>query len=334
MIKIAEFFEFGPAAETIQLGSAPDFNEPEGDQVIIDMLVMSINPADLLTIEGNYGIRPKLPNTPGAEGVGRVAEIGPDVRNLKVGDIVLPLGGGSWRERVRCRETMAIKLPDDIDLRQAAMIKANPATAEVMLSSLVDLKEGDWVIQNASNSAVGRYVLKMAKHKKLKVAAIVRRKNLVEMMKEDGADCVLVADAQTHVKEMVQKLDAVCKENRPKLALDAIGGYASNQLAACLADSGKIYNYGLLSGKPCEVDPFHLVFRAIELRGFWLADWFKTATPSDIADMYGRLIPMVLNGEISGAVEAVYPLEEIKTAVAHAAKGGRSGKILLTTNRD
>lgn len=334
MITIAEFYEFGPAADAIQLGSVPDFGQPEGDQVIVDMLVMSINPADLLTIEGDYGIRPKLPNTPGAEGVGKVADIGPDVRNLKVGDIVLPLGGGSWREQVRCRETMAIKLPDGIDLQQAAMIKANPATAEVMLSSLVDLNEGDWVIQNASNSAVGRFVIKMAKSRKLNVAAIVRRKSLVDMLKADGADCVLVADAQTHTEDMVRKLDAACHGNRPKLALDAIGGYASNQLAACLADGGKIYNYGLLSGKPCEVDPYHLVFRAIELRGFWLADWFKTATPADIAEMYGRLIPMVQSGEISGAVEAVYPLQEVKTAVAHAAKGGRSGKILLTTQKE
>jgi NADPH:quinone reductase-like Zn-dependent oxidoreductase len=37
----------------------------------------------------------------------------------------------------------------------------------------------------------------------------------------------------------------------------------------------------------------------------------------------------VADGTLAVEVEAVYPLRKIKEAVAHAARGGRSGKILI-----
>lgn len=330
MVKIAQFRNFGPATEAIELVERPDLPHPDGDQLLVKMLVMSINPADILTIEGDYGIKPKLPNIPGAEGVGRIIEIGQTVKHLAVGDLVLPLGGGAWRENMMCRENTVIPLPEGIDIDQAAMIKANPATAEVMLTSMVALEKGDWIIQNASNSAVGRFVIKLAKRKNLNVIAIVRRDNVVEMLKADGADVIIVADEKTDPGKLSMEMRQHTGGALPKLALDAVGGYASNQLAKCLADGGHIVNYGLLSGEPCEVDPFDLVFRRIELKGFWLADWFKTATRDDILSMYGALIPLVTEGLISGAIEAKYSLDNVKQAVAHAARPHRSGKILLT----
>lgn len=333
MVKIAQFQEFGSAAEAMEVVEKPDLPCPEGDQLVIKMLVMSINPADILTIEGDYGIKPKLPNTPGAEGVGRVTEIGPDVMGLAIGDLVLPLGGGAWREKMMCRESTVISLPEGIEADQAAMIKANPATAEIMLTSLVALEEGDWVIQNASNSAVGRFVVKLAKRKNLNVIALVRRDSVVDKLKADGADVVMVADQQTDPGKLSEEMRLLTGGALPKLALDAVGGYASNQLAKCLADGGHVVNYGLLSGEPCQIDPFDLVFRRIELKGFWLADWFKTATRDDILSMYGVLIPLVAEGLISGAIEAKYPLDDVKQAIAHAAKPHRSGKILLTEPR-
>lgn len=330
MVKVAQFENFGPAAEVIHVVDVPDLPNPDGDQIIVEMLVMSINPADILTIEGEYGIKPKLPNTPGAEGVGRVEKIGLSVQRLKIGDLVLPLGGGAWREKIICRENTVIPIPSDIDIDQAAMIKANPATAEVMLTSLVTLEAGDWVIQNASNSAVGRFVIMMAKLKKLNIIAVVRRPDVVEMLKNDGADVVLVANEDTDPEKMVAELKIATGGNLPKLALDAIGGNASNLLAKCLEDGGQVVNYGLLSGQPCTIDPFDLVFRRIVLKGFWLADWFKTATDKDIQSMYGNLIPLIQEGVISGAIEAKYRLDDVQQAVAHAAKPHRAGKILLT----
>ena len=208
------------------------------------------------------------------------------------------------------------------------MIKANPATAEAMLA-LVDLKPGDWVIQNAANSAVGRFVILAAKQKGYKVAAIVRRPDVVKQLQDDGADVVLVADDATSLDDLLKELATVAGDDRPRLAFDAIGGYATNQLAACMAQGGLIANYGLLSGKPCEVDANHLVFRRLTLRGFWLADWFADTSPDQVQQTYRALTSLIREGRISANIEAKYPLSEIKAALAHAAKPGRNGKVLL-----
>ena len=47
-------------------------------------------------------------------------------------------------------------------------MRTNPGTAFRMLKDFVDLQEGDMVIQNGANSAVGRAVIEIAKVLKLK----------------------------------------------------------------------------------------------------------------------------------------------------------------------
>lgn len=133
-MKVIQFSSFGPAPEVVECVEMPNLAKAEGDNVTVEMLAMPINPADILTIEGEYGVKPPLPYIPGAEGVGRVVETGDAVKNVAVGDLVMPMGRGSWREQVQCPEAQVVALPQDMDIEQAAMIKVNPATAEVMLS--------------------------------------------------------------------------------------------------------------------------------------------------------------------------------------------------------
>jgi len=91
-----------------------------------------------------------------------------------------------------------------------------------------------------------------------------------------------------------------------------------------------VVNYGLLSGEPCTIDGRETVFRNVSLRGFWLRRWFMVTPPGEIAALYRRLAGRIADGTVKVEVEAVYPILQIKQAVAHAARGGRSGKILMT----
>ena len=71
------------------------------------------------------------------------------------------------------------------------MLKVNPATAKFILDRYVDLKPGDWVVQNAGNSAVGRYLIQLAKAKGVHSINIVRREGLEQELTEIGADLVI-----------------------------------------------------------------------------------------------------------------------------------------------
>lgn len=315
----------GEGIDAIRAADRPEPPAPGPKDVALDMLAATINPADLLTLEGRYGVCPPPPFVPGAEGVARVRAVGEAVEGLAPGDLVLPFAGSCWVERMTTRAAAVVKLPADIDLDQAAMLKANPATALAMLSDIVTLAPGDWVAQNAANSAVGVNVVKIAKALGLRTLNIVRREAAAERLRALGADRVVVHDGDAPAPE-------IADDARPRLAFDAIGGAATNTLAALMAEGGTIANYGLLSGRPCEVDPHHLVFRDVALRGFWLAKWFREVPPETVAARYAQLARWLEEGVAGAPVLARYPLREVRAAVAHAAREGRDGKILLLTD--
>ena len=82
----------------------------------------------------------------------------------------------NWAQRRRIGATDAIPLPDGIDLKQAAMLRINPATALCLLEDHVALKPGDWVIQDVANSAVGRHLIVLARQKGVHTINVVRNR--------------------------------------------------------------------------------------------------------------------------------------------------------------
>ncbi|MFQ5468378.1 MAG: alcohol dehydrogenase catalytic domain-containing protein, partial [Kiloniellaceae bacterium] len=134
-MKIIQFSSFGLPTDVTECVDAPDVGDPGDDEIVIDVEAFPINPADLLTIEGGYAMRPPLPATLGAEGVGRVVAAGKQAAGLAIGDRVLHLGRDNWAQRLRVKAAAAIKVPSDGDPLQLAMLKVNPATAYLMLRS-------------------------------------------------------------------------------------------------------------------------------------------------------------------------------------------------------
>lgn len=262
--------------------------------------------------------------TPGTEGVGRIVEAGADVRHVKVGDRVLLPGPGCWRERFRASAKSVFALPTDVDPKQLAMLRVNPPTAHLMLHDFVAPQAGQWVIQNAANSGVGHCLIRLAARAGLKTVNVVRRAELVEGLRAAGGDVVLVDGP-----DLDARVRAAIGDAPLPLAIDAIGGAATLRLGRCVSDGGTVVNYGLLSGEPCMIDGRDTVFRDVRLRGFWLRKWFVDTAPGQIAAVFRELGSHLADGTLAVDVEAVYPFRKIKEAVAHAARGGRSGKILM-----
>lgn len=294
---------------------------------MLEIEAFPINPADLLTLTGSYAVRPPLPATLGAEGVARVIQVGPDVQTLSVGDRVLPLGRDNWVQRKLEKESSVIKLPD-IDPLQAAMLKVNPATAWFMLHNYAPLNEGDMLIQNAANSGVGMSLVRLAAKRGIKTINIVRRPELIPLLKEEyEAYAVLVTGP-----DIVRQVAEVAGDNILKLAIDAVGGQSTQLLAKCLQPEGTVINYGLLSGQPCVVDPFDLIFRSITLTGFWLTKALTDTSRDKLDKVYAELSTMIADKHLYVPVERTYSIDEIKAAVAHAGQSGRNGKIIVLPN--
>jgi trans-2-enoyl-CoA reductase len=122
-MRSAQLSAIGPAEKTVRCIEVPDPGPPGAGEVLVDVVACSINPADILTIEGNYASRPTPPCPLGIEAAGVVAAVGAGVTDLKVGDKVMSLVRTNWTQRIRDKAQSFVLLPKEIDLAQAAMLK-------------------------------------------------------------------------------------------------------------------------------------------------------------------------------------------------------------------
>ncbi|AYF87720.1 zinc-dependent alcohol dehydrogenase family protein [Pseudomonas sp. JS3066] len=320
----AEYKTRGPVPQDVIEAVELELPPVAAGQALVKVLAAPINPSDVLTLTGEYGMLPPLPAIGGNEGVGEVLEVAADVTGLKPGQtVLLPVGCGTWRTHLVADAKQLIPLPS-ADPQQLAMLTVNPPTAYLMLRDFVDLQPGDWVIQNAANSGVGSYLVQLAKIRGLKTINVVRRESAVAGVQAEGGDVVLVdgPDLPKRVREATSGAPV-------KLGIDAVGGASTDHLAASLAEGGVLVNYGRMSGEPCQVNPGSFVFRDVTLKGFWLARWFRQATPQQQMQLFGELIQLIATGKLKARIAATYDISRIKEAVAAAAAGERDGKIVL-----
>src|SRR5688500_17355479 len=183
---------YGKPEEVARCADVPDVGAPGAGEVVFEVLLFPINPADISFCRGTYRLRPPLPATPGAECVGRVTAVGADVTHVTPGDLVINLKRENWTQRRRVKADDVIPVPATMNLQQAAMLRINPATALLLLTSIVPLKPGDWLIQNVANSAVGRLVIPLARAHGVKTMNVVRRASLFPELSALGADACIV----------------------------------------------------------------------------------------------------------------------------------------------
>ena len=324
-MKKAQYTQRGPVPQaSIECVEFADPVLGEG-QVLLQVLAAPINPSDVLTLTGEYGRLPPLPAIGGNEGVGKVVAHGPGVSTPPLGQtVLLPIGLGSWATHVVADAAHLMPLPNDADPLQLAMMTVNPPTASLLLSEFVDLQPGEWVIQNAANSGVGEYLVQLARRRGLKTVNVVRRDSAVAAVQAAGGDVVLVDGP-----DLGRRVAAATGQETIRLAIDAIGGQATNRLAGCVGEGGTLVNYGMLSGEDCVVSPRAFVFRDVSLRGFWLALWFRKATPQQQMAIFGEIGKLIATGQLKARIHATYDLPQIKQAVAAAAAGERAGKVLV-----
>jgi NADPH:quinone reductase-like Zn-dependent oxidoreductase len=319
--------QYGIPWEVARCAEVPDVGAPAADEVVFDVLAFPINPADMGFYRGTYRLKPPLPATPGAECVGRVTSVGANVRHVKPGDLVINLQRENWTQRRKVKGDDAIPLPAGIELRQAAMVRINPPTAQLMLSDFVDLKGGDWVIQNVANSAVGRLLIVLAHQRGRRTVNVVRRAELAAELKQLGADLVIVDG-----DDLAQRVERETGGAPIRLGIEAIGGTATGRIVECVATDGTVVHYGSMSGVDPVVGRSNFTYRGVKLTGFMLGRFMARRTPEKIRAIYADLGEQVKAGKLSAPVDTVYPIDKIKDALAHADKGGRNGKILVSPN--
>lgn len=322
-MRVLRFSRCGPPAEVLELAEMPARPAAPGE-VRLSILATPVNPADLNFIEGTYGVKPELPATPGIEACGEVLESGDPA--FAPGDRAIFLRRAPlWATEVAVGGGELLPVPRELDPLQAAMLKVNPATAWHLLHTLGPLPRGEWIVQNAANSAVGRAVIQLARSLGLRTLNIVRRPELVSELTALGGDAVLLDD-----RDMENAAAELCGGVPPRLGFNAVGGDSALRLMNALASGGTLVTYGAMGRKPLKVPNGLLIFKNLDLRGLWITRWIEAAPREELAATYARLAEEVLAGRLTMPVDSTHPLHDFPSALARLEAPDRSGKVLFT----
>jgi NADPH:quinone reductase len=336
-MKAIQFDAYGEPAEVLAVADRP-VPEPGEGEVRVRILASPINPSDLLYVRGNYsGVEPRFPAPVGFEGVGIVDALGPEADGVAVGQRVAAVNGqgGNWAEYAVLPAGSSLPAPDGIPDEQVASFVINPASAILMVRHVLAVPRGEWLLQSAAGSELGRMIIRLAKRDGIRTLNVVRRREAVAELEALGADVVIVS-TEGPIDEQVH--DIVGRQG-VKYAIDPVVGQTGTEMFKALHEDGRMLVYGSLTGEPIRVgeNPRDILSGRRTVEVYWLGYWLPRLDESGFyppgapagSQLAQEIETLMRDDVLVTSPGDTYSLDEIGIAVAQAESVGRHGKVLL-----
>jgi NADPH:quinone reductase-like Zn-dependent oxidoreductase len=203
----------------------------------------------------------------------------------------------------------------------------NPATAVLMVRHVLAVPRGEWLLQSAATSELGRMIIRLARRDGIRTVNVVRRREAVSDLKRLGADAV-IASEDGPIDEQVRK---VVGPQGVRYAIDPVIGETATQMYQALAEDGRMLIYGSLTREPMRVggDPRYILSGRRILEVFWLGYWLPRLGTEKRTGLFEEVVALISEGTLASSIGRRYPLDDIAAAVAQSETRGRSGKVLL-----
>ncbi len=299
---------------------------PGPDEVVVAVAASAMNRADVLQRMGGYpDPRGRVPEIPGLEFAGTVIECGDRVRMWRPGDRVMGIeAGGAHAERIATHERQLLRVPDTLDLVDAAAIPEVFLTAWDALVLQGGLTSGRWALVHAGASGVGTAAIQIATAIGARVA-VTCSVGKAQVCRDLGAHLVLersphdwLSDAQSAVPEGFDTI------------LDVIGGEEVDRNLQAVASRGTIVQVGLMGGGRTPVNVGLLLAR----RATWVGTTLRARPIEEKVAVTRRfaaeMLPLFADGRLRPVIDSRYPLDRIADAHRHMEANANAGKIVLT----
>ncbi|MGW7527655.1 zinc-dependent alcohol dehydrogenase family protein [Streptomyces sp. NPDC054783] len=332
----------GEPADVLRLESRP-VPTPKAGQALIRVKATPIHASDLHVLRGRYGFSPGFPAVGGhMECVGRIAALGPDTEGPKVGERVVaatvpavpgPPVAGTWQEYLVADARRLLPVPGHLSDSSACQLAVNPLTALLLVTRELDVQPGEWLLQTAAGSTVGRLVIQLSGHLGFRTINVVRRRDAVEEIKALGGDEVIC----TEDEDLLQRVAEITGPVGVRKAVDCVAGAVGARVFQALAPGGELVVYGALSTHR-QTDPAALtiplqarsvIYETKAVRGFWLNRWFGTASPEDALRVLSQVRGLVADEVLSIPEGRPFPLERFAEAVSLAEAPAHGTKPLF-----
>jgi NADPH2:quinone reductase len=303
---------------------------PGPAQALVRVRAASVNFLDIQKRRGELvgqafyqrasGGEPEFPAILGSQGVGIVEAIGPEVKNVRVGDRVA-FWGSSYSTHAALPSVRLIVIPDGLSFEQAAAGMNQGFLAYAFTHFAYPIKPGDWCLIQAAAGGVGLLLCQMAKIRGGRVIGVTSTEEKAKFVREAGADAVIISKQADIAKEARRITDG----RGVSVVYDGVGKDTFEANLDSLAPAGYLVIYGQSSGY---VPPFDLM--TLQEKG----SLFLTRTNGlpyvkEYPHYLEQLVPWIEQGKLSIRVDRTYPLAD--AAQAHAAFERReiSGRALL-----
>lgn len=294
-------------------------------QIIIDVHAAAVNFADLLVLQDLYQFKSEPPFAPGMEGVGLVAEIGPDVTGIAVGDRVAAVSySGAFAEQWLVEATNAVPVPDDVALDVAATLTIAYGTSYHALKQRADLASGETLLVLGAAGGVGTAAIQIGKAMGATVIAAASTDDKTAFCDAAGADATInytTGDFRSELKALTHGAGV-------DVVYDPVGGELSEAAFRSLRWKGRHLVIGFAAGDIPSL-PMNLpLLKGASLVGvFWGA--FAATEPDLNQRNAGELFAMLRAGTIAPIIDAAYPLDEARTALSTVADRRALGRVIV-----
>ncbi len=310
---------------------ARDFPDPAcgPGQVLVEVHTAPVNYVDLLVIGGKYQFLPPLPFVPGKGPAGRIAQVGPGVTNLQVGDRVLAMAeSGGYAEKAVALADHCYALPDAITFDEAGSMSLAYDTAWMALHERGRLAKGEAVLVLGASGAVGSAALQLAKAFGATVLAGVSRPEAGDAARAAGADAIIDLSAANLRDTLRDQVRAATGGAGADVILDPVGGEVFSAALRALAWRGRMVVIGFASGTIPSVAANYLLVKNIEVSGLQISDYRKrrpdlmTQCFRDIFALYGK-------GALHPQKIEAYSLDDVDAALRQVRDRVSSKRIVL-----
>jgi len=308
--------------EELKLEEIPVPDPPAG-HARIEVAAAGLNFIEVYQRSGLYPVA--LPATPGSEGAGEVVALGPDVKTLRVGDRVASVRLlGSYAEQAIVPEEGAVKVPEGLELKQAAAAMLQGMTAHYLVYSTFPLKPGQSCLIHAAAGGVGLLLVQLAKRCGAHVFATVSTEEKAKLAREAGADQVILYTQQDFEAEVKKGTDG----KGVNVVYDSVGATTFDKSLNSLAPLGMLVLFGQSSGV---VPPFNTSVLGQKGSLFLTRPslFHYVADRARLAWRANEILSWVKEGSLRLRIDRTFPLAE--AAEAHRALEARrtTGKVLL-----
>ena len=308
--------------EVLKLGDAPK-PEVKPGWVLVKNHAIGINFADTLFRQGQYLMRPNLPDTPGLEAAGVVEAVGSGVENLKPGARVAAIGSKTYAEYSVASANQVMPLPDFVSFAEGAAFPIQVLTAYHMLYTAHQTTPGQTVLVHSAAGGVGIVAVQIAKAVGARVIGTVSSDSKIGLVKEYGAEAVINYATQDFAEEALKLTDGKGVD----LILDAVGKPTLEKGLRCLAPFGHLMLYGRAGGPPDPLNLFTLFQKSLKVSGFVL--YTISAMPDKHREGIEKSFQLMGQGKLKLLIGKSFPLAEAAEAHRYMESRQSTGKLVL-----